>query len=174
MANQLWCIDFLIPPTLLIIPHRLPAFLESLMPHKNWCSIHARWSKISLRHSIHFCGIFSKFKTGCTYIYIYIKYIYIYIPAYWHNGWSVHQKPRRLELNHRSSHTKDKKWYLMPPYPLHYKVWIKSKWRNLVKGLAPFTTPWCSSYLKRSLPFTHGNGWPTMYVYIYISGKTEN
>ena len=41
LANQLWCIDFLTPPTPLIIPHRLPAFLESLMPLKNWCSIHA-------------------------------------------------------------------------------------------------------------------------------------
>ena len=45
LAYQLWCIDFLTPPTPLIIPHRLPAFLESLMPLKNWCSIHARWSK---------------------------------------------------------------------------------------------------------------------------------
>ena len=63
LANQLWCIDFLTPPTPLIIPHRLPAFLESLMPLKNWCSIHARWSKSSLKHSIRFCGIiFSKFK----------------------------------------------------------------------------------------------------------------
>ena len=34
LANQLWCIDFLTPPTPLIIPHRLPAFLESLMPLK--------------------------------------------------------------------------------------------------------------------------------------------
>ena len=48
LANQLWCIDFLTPPTPLIIPHSLPAFLESLMPLKNWCSIHARWSKSSL------------------------------------------------------------------------------------------------------------------------------
>ena len=39
LANQLWCIDFLTPPTPLIILHRLPAFLESLMPLKNWCSI---------------------------------------------------------------------------------------------------------------------------------------
>ena len=30
-----WCIDFLTPSTPLIIPHRLPAFLESLMPLKN-------------------------------------------------------------------------------------------------------------------------------------------
>ena len=63
LANQLWCSDFLTPPIPLIIPHRLPAFLKSLMPLKNWCSIHARFSKISLKHSIRFCGIFSKFKT---------------------------------------------------------------------------------------------------------------
>ena len=29
LANQLWCIDFLSPPTPLIIFHRLPAFVES-------------------------------------------------------------------------------------------------------------------------------------------------
>ena len=63
LANQLWCIDFLTPPKPLIIPHRLPVFLESLMPLKNWCSIHARCSKSSLKPSIRFCGIFSKFKT---------------------------------------------------------------------------------------------------------------
>ena len=34
LANQLWCINFLTPPTPLIIPHRLPVFLESLMPLK--------------------------------------------------------------------------------------------------------------------------------------------
>ena len=63
LANQLWCIDFLTPPTPLILPYRHPAFLESLMPLKNLCSIHARWSKSSLKHSKRFCGIFSKFKT---------------------------------------------------------------------------------------------------------------
>ena len=63
LANQLWCIDFLTPPTPLIIPHRLPAFLEYLMLLRNWCSIHGRWSKSSLKHSIRFCGIFYKFKT---------------------------------------------------------------------------------------------------------------
>ena len=56
-ANQLWYIDFLTPPTPLIIPQRFPAFLESLMPLKNLCSIHARWSKSSLKYSIRFCGI---------------------------------------------------------------------------------------------------------------------
>ena len=63
LANQLWCFDFLTPPTPLIIPHKLRAFLESLMPLKNLCSIHARWSKSSLKYSIRFCGIFSKLKT---------------------------------------------------------------------------------------------------------------
>ena len=63
LANQLWCIDFLTPPTLLIISCRLPGFLESLMPLKNRWSIHARWLKSSLKHSIRFSDIFSKFKT---------------------------------------------------------------------------------------------------------------
>ena len=63
LANQLWCIDFLTPPTPPIILHRLPAFIESLLPLKNWYSVHARWSKSSLKYSIRFCGIFSKFKT---------------------------------------------------------------------------------------------------------------
>ena len=58
LANQLWYIDFLIPPTSLIIPRRLRAFLESLMPLKNPCSVNARWSKSSVKHSIHFSGIF--------------------------------------------------------------------------------------------------------------------
>ena len=58
LANQLWCIDFLTLPTPLIIPHRLPALLESLMPLKNWSSIHARCSKSHLKHSIRFCGLF--------------------------------------------------------------------------------------------------------------------
>ena len=63
LADQLCFIDFLTPPKPLIIPCRLATFLESLMPLKNWCSIHARWSKSSLKHSIRFCGIFSEFKT---------------------------------------------------------------------------------------------------------------
>ena len=63
LANQLWCSDFLTSLIPLIIPRRLAAFLESLMPLQNWCLIHARCSKSSLKHSIRFCGIFFKFKT---------------------------------------------------------------------------------------------------------------
>ena len=54
LANQLRCIDFLTPPTPPITSHRLPAFIESLIPFKNWCSIHARWSKSSLKLSVAF------------------------------------------------------------------------------------------------------------------------
>ena len=63
LANQFGCIDLLTPATPLIFPHRLSAFLESLMPLKNWCSIHARFSKSSLKHSIRcFCSIFPSLK----------------------------------------------------------------------------------------------------------------
>ena len=62
LAYQLWCSDFLTPSTALIIPHRLSTFHESLMPLKNWCSIHARCPKSSLKHSIRFCGIFPSLK----------------------------------------------------------------------------------------------------------------
>ena len=58
LANQLWCIEFLTPPTSLIIPHRLLAFLEPLMPLKNWCRILASWSKSSLKNSISFVASF--------------------------------------------------------------------------------------------------------------------
>ena len=79
LVNQLWCIDCLTPPTPLIIPHRLPAFLESLMPHKNWYSLHARCSKSCLKHSIRFCGFFFPsfqvqvaLEDSCRFIYIHI------------------------------------------------------------------------------------------------------
>ena len=62
LANKLWRIDLITPPTPLIILHRLPAFHESLMPLKNWSSIHARWFKSSLKHSIRFCAIFPSLK----------------------------------------------------------------------------------------------------------------
>ena len=62
LAHQLWCIDFLTPHTPLIIPHRLSAFLESLMPLKNWCLIHVIWSKSSLKHSIRFVAFFPSLK----------------------------------------------------------------------------------------------------------------
>ena len=55
LANQLWSIYFL-----LLLPH-LSSCLKHSLP--SWCSIHARWPKNSLKHSIRFRGILSKFKT---------------------------------------------------------------------------------------------------------------
>ena len=89
LANQLWCIEFLTPPTPLIIPHRLRAFLESLMPLKNWCSIHARWSKTCLKHSIRFWGIFSKFKQNfIAYRSSKVSDCIFEIPQLWQSGFS--------------------------------------------------------------------------------------
>ena len=62
LANQLWFIDFRTPCTHHIITHILPAFLESLMPLKNWCSLRARCSKSCRKHSIRLCGIFPSLK----------------------------------------------------------------------------------------------------------------
>ena len=64
LANQLWSywLPYSSPHLSSPLTNSLPS-LEPLMPLKNWCSIHARCSKSSLKHSIRFCGIFSKFKT---------------------------------------------------------------------------------------------------------------
>ena len=92
LANQMWCIDFFTPPTPLIIPHRLSAFLESLMPLKNRCSFYARWSKSSLKHSIRFCSIFSKFKTEFYCIsFIVTSRLHFEIHQLWQSGfWRVY------------------------------------------------------------------------------------
>ena len=79
LANQLWFIDFLTLPTPLIIPHKLPAFLESLMPLKNWYSLHARCSKSCLKHSIRFCGIFFLFWNIILLHIILLKYLHVQI-----------------------------------------------------------------------------------------------
>ena len=75
LANQLWCNDSLTPPTPLIVSHRLPAFLESLMSLKNWCSIHARWSKSSLKYSIRFCVFFPSLKHN--FLHIVLPHVHI-------------------------------------------------------------------------------------------------
>ena len=49
-----------------------------------------------------------------------------------------------------------KKWYLMPPCLTLSIIRYGSrvKWSNPGKGVAPFPTPWCSSYRKGSLRVT--------------------
>ena len=48
----------------------------------------------------------------------------------------------------------------------HYKVRIKGKVEQSREGVAPFPTPWCSSYRKRSLRVTLDYG-RQLYLYIY-------
>ena len=50
----------------------------------------------------------------------------------------------------------------------YYKLWIKSKWSNPGKGVAPVPSPRCSSYRKRSLRVTLNNGWPTYLLSLIV------
>ena len=50
----------------------------------------------------------------------------------------------------------------------HYEVWIKGKWSNPGKGVAPFPTPPCSSYWKGSLRVTLDYG-HQLYLLFYIA-----
>ena len=59
LADQVWCIDFLTPPTPLIIPHRFPAFLESQKLMLDSCKMIEKQSEAF--HT--FLWHFSKFKT---------------------------------------------------------------------------------------------------------------
>ena len=119
LANQLRCIDFLTPPTPLIIPHRLSAFLEYLMQLKNWCSIHARWPKNSLKHSIRFRGIFSKFKLE---FYCILPNIGQGVTVFANGPGDLGSIPSRVI-------PKTKKMVLDASLlnTQHYKVWIKGK-----------------------------------------------
>ena len=58
LANQLWCSDFLTPPTPLIIPHRHTAFLESYVTQKLMLDS----CKMLQKHSIFFSSTFASLK----------------------------------------------------------------------------------------------------------------
>ena len=65
------------------------------------------------------------------------------------------------------------KWYFMPLCLTLSIIRYGSrlKWRNPGKGVAPFPTPWCSSYRKGSLRVTLDYGrqfYLLTYIYIYI------
>ena len=46
-------------------PSQTPCFPRISYATQKWCSIHARWSKSSLKYSIRFCGIFPSLKQNC-------------------------------------------------------------------------------------------------------------
>ena len=85
LAHQFWFSDFLTPPTPFIIPHRLPAFFESLMPLRNWCSIHARCFKSRLKHSIRFSAIYPSLKHN------FIAYHYFKVSSLPDSIFDIHQ-----------------------------------------------------------------------------------
>ena len=152
LANQLLCIVFLTPPTPLIIPHRLRAFLESLMPLKNWCSIHARWSKSSLKHSIRFCGTFSSLKQN------FIAYRsskvsdYIFeIHQLWQSGFS------RVYSNCCCS------WSFEPEIIKIGQSSHKIYSNNILNSQE--STPILNAHTKKSRNLSYG---PRVYIYIYI------
>ena len=74
LANQLWCSDFLTPPTPLIIPQTPCLPWISYATQKLMLDSY----KMLQKHSICFCGIFSKFKTILLHI-ILLKYPHVQI-----------------------------------------------------------------------------------------------
>ena len=59
----------------------------------------------------------------------------------------------------------------------HFKVWIKGKWSNPEKGVAPSPTPQYCSYWKGSfwVTFKYGRqAYIYIYIYIYICKYDEN
>ena len=67
------------------------------------------------------------------------------------------------------SYQRLKKWYLMPPCLTLSIIRYGSrvKWSNPGKGVAPFPTPWCSSYRKGSLRLTLDYGRQLYFTYLF-------
>ena len=92
--------------------------------------------------------------------YYYYYYYYYYCTVSLPSWQSVRRWSRRPEFNPRSRHTKDFKnvtWYLLLNTQ-QCKVHIKGKVEQSRKGVSPFSTSWCSSYLKDSFPVALDNG----------------
>ena len=68
------------------------------------------------------------------------------------------------------SYQRLKKWYLMPPCLTLSIIRHGSrvKWSNPGKGVAPFPTPWCSSYRKGSLRVTLDYGRQLYFVKFHL------
>ena len=92
LANQLWCIDFLTPPTPFIIPHRLLAFFEFLMPLKNQCSIQCKMVEKQSEACpyVFLWHFFAKFKTEF-YLHIVLlkcQIAFLEVHQLWQSGFS--------------------------------------------------------------------------------------
>ena len=121
-------------------------------------------------------------------MYIYISiyrhahtYMHVYAHIHTHTHWPIAIMVRVFAygpgvrgsgFSPRSSHTKDLKKIVVDISLLksrHYKAWIKGKWSNLGKELAPSLTDWCHSYWKGTfgLHLTTISQQFTIYTYIY-------
>ena len=161
LANHLWCIDFLTPHEPLIIPHRLSAILESLMPLKNWCSIHARWSKSSLSNPT-FLWHFSKFKTESYCIYSKVSDCIFEIHQLWSSGFirvyfnccrSCSFEPETIEIGKSSHKTYSNYIVNFQESDDNFKCLYKKVWK-----LMEFTTYislYISLYLSTDLRFSN-------------------
>ena len=84
---------------------------------------------------------------------------------HWHNRYSSPMIEETWVQSQVELYQRLKKSHLMPPcLTQHYKVWIKGKWSNPGKGVAPFPTPRCSSYGKGSLQVALNDNRPTYFV----------
>ena len=101
-------------------------------------------------------------------------YIYIYRERERYSGpltkW-LECSPLARETRFQSqveSYQRLKKWYLMSPCLTLSIIGYESrvKWSNPGRGVAPFSTPWCSSYWKGSLrvPLDYSR---QLYFYFY-------
>ena len=99
-------------------------------------------------------------------------YIYIYIYKYRTLAEQLECSPMARET--WVQYQRPKKWYLMPPCLTLSVIRYGSrvKWSNPGKGVAPFPTPWSSSYRKGSLRVTLDYG-HQLYIYIYIYTHTH-
>ena len=77
------------------------------------------------------------------------------------------------------SYQRLKKWYLMPPCLILSIITYGSrvKWSNPGKGVAPFPTPWCSSYWKGSLwvtlDYSRQLYFFTIYTFVWVVGPID-
>ena len=148
---------------------------------KNWCSIHARWTKSSLKHFIRFCGIFPSLKQN------FIAYrssklsscpdCIFEIHQLWQSGFrrvysnsccncSFKREIIKIgQLSHKV-YSNNIVYFQESTTILNAhtkKVWklivctsyiLRVKWSNPGRVLAPSSTPQCSSYWKGSLLVT--------------------
>ena len=78
-----------------------------------------------------------------------------YIFVNWTLAWWLECSPMAQEtwVQSQVESYQRQKWYLIPPCLTlsNIRYLSRVKWSNPRKGVAPFPTPWCSSYWKGSL-----------------------